>query len=329
VSGLFSQFKAISPGLLLSVTIAIAAQFIGEHLGGPVMMLALLIGTAFNFLADEEKCATGISFSSRIPLRVGIVLLGAAVTLGDLNSLGPAVIALVIGLVGLTLGLGWLVGRACGLSSPHALISAGAVAICGASAAFAIASVLPQSKAGERSLLVTIAGVTALSTLAMITYPVLARLSGFDDITAGMFLGGSIHDVAQVMGAGFIYSDTAGETAVIVKLMRVSLLAPVVVVIGLLHRSPATARQSPLPLFIIGFIVMVGLNSAGVLPDMLRDALLQASRFLLVIAVAALGVRTNLKALASAGSGPIAALLLQTALIAAMAWMGLVLFFQP
>lgn len=106
MSGLFSQFKAVSPGLLLSVTIAIAAQFIGEHLGGPVMMLALLIGTAFNFLADEEKCATGISFSSRIPLRVGIVLLGAAVTLGDLNSLGPAVVALVIGLVGLHAALG-------------------------------------------------------------------------------------------------------------------------------------------------------------------------------------------------------------------------------
>lgn len=328
MSGLFSPLKALAPGLLLAVTIAIAAYFIAEHLGGPVMMLALLIGTAFNFLADDEKCGTGISFSSRIPLRAGIVLLGAAVTLGDLSSLGPAVIGLVIGLVILTLGLGWLVGRACGLSSVHALISAGAVAICGASAAFAIASVLPQSKESERSLLVTIAGVTALSTLAMITYPVLARLSGFDEVMAGIFLGGSIHDVAQVMGAGFIYSDTAGETAVIVKLMRVSLLAPVVVVIGLLHRSPATGQQSPLPLFIIGFIVMVGLNSAGMVPEVLRDGLLQASRFLLVIAVAALGVRTNLRSLATAGSGPIAALLLQTALIAGLAWLGLVLFFQ-
>ena len=172
----------------------------------------------------------------------------------------------------------------------------------------------------------TVAGVTALSTLAMIIYPVFARFSGFDDVTAGIFMGGSIHDVAQVMGAGFIYSDPAGETAVIVKLIRVSLLAPVVILIGFLHRSPATSKQTLIPLFIIGFIIMVGLNSAGIIPELLRDVILQVSRFSLVVAVVALGVRTNLKSLATAGSGPVAALLLQTLLIAAMAWLGLFLF---
>jgi len=327
VSKLFHGLKAIFPGLLLALAIAVAALLIGEHLGGPVMVFALLIGTAFNFLSDNKKCVDGIGFSSRVILRVGIVLLGAAVTLGEIGSLGPTVIGLVIGLVLFALAGGWILGRACGLSSNHALISAGAVAICGASAALAIASVLPSSKEGERSLLVTVAGVTALSTLAMIGYPILSRLSGFDDVTAGIFMGGSIHDVAQVMGAGFIYSDAAGETAVIVKLIRVSLLAPVVVIIGLLHRSPATVKQSPLPLFIIGFIIMVGLNSAGFIPDLFRDIILQTSRYCLVVAVAALGVRTNLKSLAMAGSGPITALLLQTFAIAGMAWLALYLFF--
>ena len=327
MSGLFDQFKAASPGLLLSIMIAIFAHFIAENLGGPVMMFALLIGAAFNFLAEDEKYVSGIDFSSRVILRIGIVLLGAAVTLGEISSLGPTVIALVIGLVIFTLGIGCLIGRACGLSSVHALISAGAVAICGASAALAISSVLPQSKDGERGLLFTVAGVTALSTLAMISYPVLSRLSGFDDITAGIFLGGTIHDVAQVMGAGFIFSEPAGETAVIVKLIRVSLLAPVVVMIGLFHRSPATSKQSPLPLFIIGFIVMVGLNSLGAIGDAQRDVLLQASRFFLVVAVAALGVRTNLKSLTATGTMPVIALVLQTGLIAAMAWVALLLFF--
>jgi uncharacterized integral membrane protein (TIGR00698 family) len=327
MSRVIKGLRAVSPGVMLAVIIAIASFFIAENLGGPLMVFALLIGTAFNFLSTEERCEPGILFSSQVILRVGIVFLGAAVTLDEIGTLGADTIVLVVALVIATIGIGWAIGRACGLSSVHAFISAGAVAICGASAALAIASVLPRSKAGEQSLLVTIAGVTALSTLAMIIYPVVTRVFGLDDVIAGIFLGATIHDVAQVTGAGFIISDAAGETAVVVKLMRVLMLAPVVVIIGLMHRSSMTVKQSPIPLFVIGFIVMVGLNSLGVFSDPVRELMLQGARFSLVMAVAALGVRTNLKSLAAAGWGPAIALIAQSALIAVLALAGLHLFF--
>ena len=306
-----------------------ASQFIAARYGGPVMLYAILFGIAFNFLNDEPKCADGIRFASKRILQLGVILLGAGVTLGEIAALGVATAALVVGAVTATITIGWAIGRAGKLSSAHAVLSSGAVAICGASAAMAIASVLPQSKDSERNLLLTVVGVTTLSTLAMVVYPSLTHLLGFSDMRAGIFLGATIHDVAQVIGAGFIVSDEAAEVAAVVKLMRVTLLAPAVLAIALIFaRSSGNtdAASRAFPVFLIGFAALMIANSTGVIGEDMRAFLSDASRWSLVTAVSALGVKTSLKDLFEVGPRPVIVLISQTVFLAGFVVAGCYLF---
>ena len=143
------------PGLLLSATIALAVRFISDRLGGPAMLYALLFGMAFNFLSDDERFARGIQFASRNILRIGVALLGLRISTSDVMGLGWQILALVgVGIVATVL-FGTLIGRLLGLKGDHAVLSAGAVAICGASAALAIAAVLPAHKDHERNTVLT------------------------------------------------------------------------------------------------------------------------------------------------------------------------------
>lgn len=309
------QARAYAPGLLLCGTIALASQFIASRYGGPVMLYAILFGIAFNFLAEEEKTAAGIQFASKRILQLGVILLGASVTFAEIAALGWATAALVITAVATTVAIGWMIGRAAGLSSSHSVLSSGAVAICGASAAMAIASVLPQTKDSERNLILTVVGVTSLSTIAMVAYPPLTHVLGLSDMQAGVFLGATIHDVAQVIGAGYIVSDDAGAVAAVVKLMRVTLLAPAVFIIAMIfaqRSASAEATGRAFPIFLLGFAALMIANSFGLIPDVLRPHFAGASRFSLVVAVAALGVKTSLKDLFEVGPKPVAALVFQT-----------------
>jgi len=329
IAPLMGWLRGHAPGICVAATIALASSFIASTQGGPVMLYALLFGMAFNFLATDVKCVSGLSFCSKKLLRVGIALLGVRIAVSDITDLGFATAALVVAAVSGTLAIGWLVGRLMGLKSPHAILSAGAVAICGASAALAIASVLPQTRENERNTLLTIVGVTGFSTLAMLTYPMLTSLLGFDDHAAGIFIGASIHDVAQVVGAGYIVSDSAGETATIVKLMRVACLAPAVMVITLLFRDKTEhqeASQPPvLPVFLICFFLLAGLNSADILPSWSTSLASDLSRWFLIIAVGALGVKISIKEILAPGATPLIALALQTTVIALIALSGVML----
>lgn len=316
------------PGLLLSAIIALAVRFISDRLGGPAMLYALLIGMAFNFLANDEKFSAGIRFASRNILRFGVALLGVRITIGDVVDLGWPVTALIVAGVVATILFGWLIGRACGLKDDHSVLSAGAVAICGASAALAIASVLPDHKDQERNTILTVASVTALSTVAMVLYPVFVSYLNFDNTTAGVFLGATIHDVAQVVGAGYIISDETGEISTLVKLMRVALLVPVVITISLVVRktkSNRTRKEPLLPWFLVAFVVLVVINSAGWVPPDAHSVLTPISGWCLLTAVAALGIKTSLKALVDVGPGPVAAMALQTLFLAVFVLSGIYL----
>jgi len=324
--------RALSAGVLLSVTIAMAAMFVSEHYGGPVMLYALLLGIAFDFLSEEPRFGTGIGFSAATILRIGVACLGLRITLGDITDLGWATVTLVAcGLVS-TILVGWALGRSVGLRSDHAVLSAGAVAICGASAALAIAAVLPAHKDSEQNTIMTVIGVTVLSTLAMVLYPILTSLMGFPDILAGIFIGATVHDVAQVVGAGYLVSETAGDTSAVVKLMRVTFLAPVVLTLALAFRqaSPRTEDGQGValvPAFLIGFIAIVIVNSIGLVPEMIVEVGSEFSRWCLVIAIAALGCKTSPGALVKVGARPFLVLFAQSVYLAAFALIGLALFF--
>jgi len=316
------------PGLLLSATIALAVRFVSDRLGGPAMLYALLFGMAFNFLTEDERFASGIRFASRNILRIGVALLGLRITTGEVMELGWPVVALILASVAATVLFGALIGRAFGLKGDQSVLSAGAVAICGASAALAIASVLPSHKDSERNTILTVAGVTALSTVAMVAYPVFVTYLNYDNATAGIFLGATIHVVAQVVGAGYIISDESGEISTLVKLIRVASLVPVVVAISLVMRrgrSPASANLPLLPWFLVAFIVLVIVNSLGWVPAEAHTMLTPISSWCLLTAVAALGVKTSLKALADVGPAPIGVMVIQTVFLAVIVIGGLAL----
>jgi len=302
-------FKAVYPGGVVALTIGTAATWLSQHYGAPVMLFSLLIGMAFHFLHEEGRCVAGIEFSSKAILRLGVALLGARVTAEQIVSLGSAPILMVIGGVISTVGLGLVLAPRLGRSRAFGVLSGGAVAICGASAALAIASVLPRSKDSERDTILTVVTVTALSTVAMIVYPILAHRLGLSDNQAGVFLGGTIHDVAQVVGAGVSFSPAAGDVATYVKLLRVAMLAPVVFGISIVAaraEGGGGGGKIPMPpLFLIGFAGLVAVNSLGFIPKPVGGFAKDFSSWCLVTAIAALGMKHPLRTLRLWGGAPL------------------------
>ena len=317
-----SAIRRLMPGTLVCVTVALASAFVSDHHGGPTLLYALLIGMAFHFLSTEGKTAEGIAFSAKSVLRLGVALLGARISVGQIAELGLLPVAVAVGGVTATLGFGLLAGRLLGLGRAQSVLTAGSVGICGASAAMAIAAVLPRGKGVERDTIFTIIAVTTLSTAAMIVYPLVIKALALDDRAAGIFLGGSIHDVAQVVGAGYLVSDTAGIVATFVKLMRVAMLVPVVVVVGWAFSAAASSfgeRRTPsLPSFLIGFIALACANSLSLIPAVAVDIMAETSRWCLVTAIAALGMKTALKEILQVGWRPIALIVAETLFLATL-----------
>ena len=317
------KLRRYLPGLVLAFTIAAAATFLSEHYAAPVMLFALLIGMAFNFLSSEETCRPGIELTSKKLLRIGVALLGARVTIGQIASLGYEPIIIVLAGVVLTILFGYLTVRFFGRDKLFGLLTGGAVAICGASAALAISSVLPKSREGERDTLFTVIAVTGLSTLAMVFYPILFQAFGFTETEVGVLLGATIHDVAQVVGAGYAISDETGDVATYVKLLRVAMLPFVIGLMALAFRSSKTGdTSSSFPWFAVGFAVILLANSMGMLPDILRQVMQDLSRWFLVAAIAAIGVKTSIKAMTELGPMHVAVVVAETIFLAVLA-MGL------
>ena len=316
-------------GFAVAATIAVAATWLSQHYTAPVMLFALLIGMAFHFLHEEGRCVAGIEFSSKSILRVGVALLGAKITVSQIVGLGLMPIATVVVAVTSTIALGTIAARWLGLTRSFGILSGGAVGICGASAALAIASVLPKNPEAERDTILTVVVVTALSTLAMILYPLVAVAIGLDHVKAGIFIGGTIHDVAQVVGAGYSISPKTGDVATYVKLLRVTMLLPVVFGIAFTMRGKAgsgTGKGPPVPLFLLAFAALVAINSVGLLSKTMVDGANILSRWCLVTAIAALGMKTSFKALATAGWRPVALMIAETAWILAVVLTSIKLF---
>ncbi len=320
----------IWPGLAIGIVIGLAATFVSTAYGGPQLLYALFFGLAFHFLSDDPRCAPGIEFCTKTLLRTGVALLGARITFDQVATLGIAPVAIVLAAVASTILVGCGIAMLLGRTRSEGILSGGAVAICGASAAMAISAVLPQTKENEQFTLLTVVGVTSLSTLAMISYPVLVHFFGLDATAAGIFIGGTIHDVAQVVGAGYLISNHAGDVATLVKLMRVACLVPAVVIIAILYTSRNGVTQfnsTPLvPFFLIGFIWLLLANSFHLIPPAASEWINSASRACLVIAIAALGVKTSFQSLASLGWRPVLMLVGETVWIALLVLTALVLF---
>jgi uncharacterized integral membrane protein (TIGR00698 family) len=310
----------------MSVLVAIAALFLGDHYQAPVMLFALLLGLAVNFLSSEGRCKPGIDFASKHLLRSGVALLGLKITLSQVQALGWIPVLMVMLGVVATIAFGVLLSRLMGFQSFFGFLSGGAVGICGASAAMAISASFPQHPHKERATLFVVICVSTLSTMAMVAYPMLADWLVLDSKQAGFFLGGTIHDVAQVVGAGYSKSQETGDTATLVKLMRVAMLVPVIFAATCLTRlvpiklpeshEPQTAtiagRPPLLPGFAVLFAILVLINGFELFPKWMIDSGNTLSRWLLVCSMAAIGMKTHLKEILSVGWRPIALMILET-----------------
>jgi len=319
--------KQLVPGLFVTVLVAMAAAFLGSHYKGSMLLFALLLGLALHFISEDVRCMPGIQFASGTVLRLGVALLGLRLTIANVGALGWQTVLALLCAVLLTVLAGLGLAKLLKIKGRLGLLVGGATAICGASAALAIASVLPKYPHLERDTALTVVGVTTLSTLAMVSYPLLTQWLGFDALTSGKFIGATIHDVAQVVGAGYSLSPAAGDAATITKLMRVALLMPVLVIISLAVRRQIARQQNGdetnpktplLPWFTVAFVVLMLLNSTGWVPVSVQSAASDLSQWFLVLAIAGVGLKTSLKDVTQLGWQPVLMLVLVTLCLAVM-----------
>lgn len=310
------RLQLLLPGLVLCATIALAASFVSDQYGGPKFLFALLLGMGFHFLADNTKTLPGIELSAKKLVRVGVALLGARITFGDVDALGLTGVLVLVGTVVFTILFGVQFARALKLPATLGLLSGGGTGICGISATLAISSTLPQSRENEHHTLLTAIGVATLSTAAMILYPLVVAILDLNSREAGLFLGGAIHDVAQVVGAGFMISADVGDSATLTKMFRVAMLVPVVFALAFWLRRDdkrdddgnargGAERQTLLPFFLMAFAGLVVINSFGLISPPVRSAASTVSSWCLVISIAALGVKSSFEKLIQLGWRPI------------------------
>ncbi|KRE16528.1 hypothetical protein ASE63_15005 [Bosea sp. Root381] len=312
------------PGILLSGAVALAAYLAdpllrsaaGGRFGIPAVVIALIIGMLLHPVANAPRFQAGMVFCVKKLLRWAIALLGLRVALGDIVALGLTTALLVVVAMAVTIASGFLLARWLGRETGMGALGGVATAVCGASAALATATVVPDYKTKAADVAFTVIAMNALSTLAMLAYPLLCVWLGLSPEQTGIMLGATIHDVAQVVGAGQSVSVEASNAAIIVKLFRVFLLLPAVLIVGWwLLRDEAqragdlSARAKvPVPVFAIMFLVLCLVNSVlaaqpalAELYGPVRNLLLAISGWGLLIAIAALGLGTSLGAMARLG----------------------------
>lgn len=298
-----SGWKRLFPGFAVVGIAALAAAWLSEHYGAPLMLMGLLVGLALNFVNGDARVHPGLAFASQTLLRWGIVLVGTQITLWQIGALGFHGFAIIAVMIAAGIGAGIGAARLTGQDRYFGILAGGSVAICGASAALALSSLLGEKRVNQAQLTLVLVAVAAASALAMSTYPIVAGALGLSGQEAGFMIGASIHDVAQALGAGYSFSPEAGETAAIVKLTRVTLLAPTLAIIALMLPKDAGSPKSRLhvPWFVAGFLALVAVNSFMPFPDAVVSISGKATSALLLLAVTATGIRSPMHLLLQQG----------------------------
>jgi uncharacterized integral membrane protein (TIGR00698 family) len=296
------------PGVAVVGAAALAAAWIADHYAVPLVLMGLLIGLSLSFVSQDKRTHAGLDLMSQTALRIGIVLLGARITLDQFAALGLAPFAALVGIMLLVIVVTIASARLFGQSRYAALLAGGATAICGASAALALYGLIGKDKVDQSRFTLTLVGITVASALAMSLYPVLAVELGLSEAQAGFLIGASIHDVAQAIGGGFSVSPQAGETATIVKLTRVALLAPMLMLAALwiARQSDAPANASrrvslKLPWFITAFLAVVVIGSFLPVPPLVAASAATGAQALLLLAIVATAMKAQLHLLLGQG----------------------------
>ncbi|NUL04949.1 putative sulfate exporter family transporter [Streptomyces lunaelactis] len=325
------------PGLALAVAGVAVAWSVHQLLPGiPMLTAAVVLGIVAAHLPGARSVVRGaarpgLSYAAKRLMRIGIVLLGLKLSLADVLGLGWATVTMVLGVVAATFLGTWWLGRRMGLPGDQPLLIAAGYSICGASA---IGAVSEAADSDERDAATSVALVTLCGTLAIAVLPLLQQPLGLGDAEFGRWVGASVHDVGQVVATAQTAGPGALGEAVLVKLMRVALLAPLVAAVALSvrrrragsHAAPPGRKRLPLvPLFVVGFLAMVVLRSTDLLPAAAIDATQRVQELLLAAALFGLGSAVDLPSLTRTG-GRVAALgLCSWAVVAGVSYAGVLL----
>jgi uncharacterized integral membrane protein (TIGR00698 family) len=300
------------PGLLLTITIA-GAAFELRNLAGLTavspLIIAIVLGLAFhNTVGTSAVFKPGVAFSLRRVLRFAVVLLGLQLSLSQVAAVGSAGIAVIAVTLAATFLFTLWLGRMLGVDRKLSELVAAGTSICGASAVVATNTV---TQARDEDVAYAVACVTVFGSISMLLYPALEGLLQLSPHAFGLWAGASIHEVAQVVAAAFQNGVDAGNFGTIAKLSRVMLLAPMILALSCIGkfrsgRGEQAQRPSvPVPWFVLGFVVMMLVNSIGLIPPLEKVYLIQATPFLLAIALAAMGLQTDIRKLREKGWRPL------------------------
>ena len=325
-----SKIKNYTPGLLVCILAGILAAHISKITMIPVMLLAIIIGLLLHVLNSVSILKDGINWSSRGLLYTGVALMGLRIDLTDLSQVGFMAPLFVILTLITTLLVGYAIARVLGQSKDFSILMSGAVGICGVSAAAAICSALEDNPLRDAQLAITIAGITVLSTLAMLLYPFVSNALNLNILESGIFMGGGIHNVSQAVGAGYAVSNEAGDLAVIFKLIRVSMLLPVIIIISLVwgkgsstpYPNVRSKLKASTPPFLIVFCLLALLSCLNIIPDLAKNAGNISAHWALIISLVAIGIKTDMKLVMEVGAKPLTIMTLTTIFMGAMLIVG-------
>jgi len=311
-----TQLTAAAPGLVLVAGLALVAYastlFLPDIFGA--VTVGLFLGIIVANVRPLPRLAPGARLAKAWFLPLGILLLGARLSLGDILSTGlGAIVVLVIDVI-IVLVMTLLVGRALGLPDRLAALIGVGTGICGNTA---IAATAPVIGAEERDVSFAVATITIFGTAAVVVYPLIGHALGMSDDLFGHWAGAAVNDTSQVTATGFSYSVPAGETATVVKLTRNTLMVPVIFALGTWFASRRTGRtdtdggrgwvasaRKAVPPFLLGFLALALVNSAGLIPPELVTLFSRASAVLIVMALVGVGLSTSLTQLRQTGPAP-------------------------
>lgn len=326
------KYASVVPGLLIAVAVAAAARFLEGllpiHLIG-ASVIALFIGMGINALRKPSALvAGGLKFTSKRVLKLAIILLGASLSMRDILTVGRLSLMVMCFTLLTCFGGGYLVGRSLGLNWKLSnLISAG-TGICGGSA---IAAIAPVIDAQDRDIAYAMSATFLFDMVMILMFPFLGHWLGMSDMAYGLWAGTAVNDTSSVVAAGYAFSEGAGDFATMVKLTRTLAIIPTVVVFSFvsmhLRKKEAAASggavqirwRSVFPWFILGFLAMAVLSSVGVIPAAAAAALKKVSKFLMVTALAAVGLNTSFAEMKKSGAAPMVHGFLISALVVLVA----------
>jgi uncharacterized integral membrane protein (TIGR00698 family) len=302
--------------------LAVVATLLGARLplvGAPVF--AILMGVAIAaWRAPSPLFAPGVAFCSKALLQWSIVLLGAQLSLSEIARGGAASLPVMLGTFAIVLTLAYFAGRALGLDRDLRRLLAIGTAICGGSAIAALASVIDVDRSDVAYALGT---VFLFNVVAVLTFPALGHAMALSQNAFGLWAGTAINDTSSVVAAAFAYGQSAGSAAVVVKLTRTLLIVPLVVFYAwktIVSRGSEGRRvqwMAVLPWFILWFLVAAALNTTGVIPSAWHEPLQRVALFTIVVALAGVGLSSDVERVKSAGLRPLA--------LGAILWMAIVL----